>query len=45
MFTIRVKENHDEDDTEIGTKDDVDKINGQAFDLYSQVSILNYVYY
>ncbi|WBY60705.1 transmembrane emp24 domain-containing protein [Plasmodium yoelii yoelii] len=36
MFTIRVKENHDGDDIEIGTKDDVDKISGQAFDLYSQ---------
>ncbi|WBY60706.1 transmembrane emp24 domain-containing protein [Plasmodium yoelii yoelii] len=45
MFTIRVKENHDGDDIEIGTKDDVDKISGQAFDLYSQVSILIWVYY
>ncbi|SCM13289.1 cop-coated vesicle membrane protein p24 precursor, putative [Plasmodium chabaudi adami] len=36
MFTIRVKEHHDMDEAEVGTKDDVDKINGQAVDLYSQ---------
>ncbi|ANQ09792.1 Cop-coated vesicle membrane protein p24 [Plasmodium coatneyi] len=36
MFTLRVKESHDVADSELGTADDVEKINNQTFQLYEQ---------
>lgn len=36
MFTLRVKESHDMVDVELGTADDVEKINNQTFQLYEQ---------
>ncbi|KJP90007.1 hypothetical protein AK88_00176 [Plasmodium fragile] len=36
MFTLRVKESHDAADAELGTADDVQKINNQVSQLYEQ---------
>ncbi|GAB68811.1 cop-coated vesicle membrane protein p24 precursor, partial [Plasmodium cynomolgi strain B] len=36
MFTLRVKESHDAVDAELGTADDVQKINNEASQLYEQ---------